>query len=63
MRVRLMEAMSVWMQVAAHLIELLAVAIILTGIAGGTARYVLRRTSQDAYNQYKEGLDKALLLG
>ena len=54
---------AIWMQVAAHIIELLAVVIILVGVAGGTARFILHRLSQDAYQEYKEGLDKALLLG
>jgi uncharacterized membrane protein len=51
------------MQVAAHGIELLAVAIILVGVAGGTIRFLFYSTSYRAYNQYKETLDKALLLG
>jgi uncharacterized membrane protein len=57
------EALGIWMRIAAHLIEVLAVAIILTGVVGGTTRFILRRMSHDAYSQYKEGLDKALLLG
>ena len=51
------------MQIAAHAIELLAVAIILAGVVGGTTRFLIRWTSYQAYNQYKEILDKALLLG
>jgi uncharacterized membrane protein len=51
------------MQVAAHGIELLAVAIILVGVAGGTIRFLFHSTSYRAYNEYKETLDKALLLG
>jgi uncharacterized membrane protein len=51
------------MQVAAHAIELLAVAIILAGVVGGTARFLFHWTRHQAYNQYKEILDKALLLG
>jgi uncharacterized membrane protein len=55
--------MIAMMQVAAHVVELLAVVIILAGVAGGTARFLFRWTSVQAYNQYKETLDKALLLG
>ncbi len=51
------------MQVAAQVIELLAVVIILGGVAGGTARFIFRWASVQGYNQYKEILDKALLLG
>jgi len=51
------------MQVAAHAIELLAVAIILAGVVGGTTRFLFQWTSYQAYNRYKEILDKALLLG
>ena len=54
---------GLWMQVATHVIELLAVAIILVGVAGGTTRFLFHWTSSQAYNQYKETLDKALLLG
>jgi uncharacterized membrane protein len=57
------EIMRLLMQVAAEAIEFLAVAIILAGVAGGTARFLLRWTSSQAYNQYKQTLDKALLLG
>ncbi len=55
--------MLVTMQVAAHVIELLAVVIILAGVAGGTIRFLFRWASVQGYNQYKETLDKALLLG
>ncbi|MBV8053985.1 MAG: DUF1622 domain-containing protein [Deltaproteobacteria bacterium] len=51
------------MQIVAHGIEWLAVAIILAGVAGGTTRFLLHWTSYRAYSQYKETLDKALLLG
>jgi uncharacterized membrane protein len=51
------------MQVASQGIELLAVAIILAGVAGGTTRFLFHWTNYRAYNQYKETLDKALLLG
>jgi uncharacterized membrane protein len=57
------EIMLLSMQVAAQGIELLAVAIILTGVAGGTTRFLFQWTRYQAYNQYKETLDKALLLG
>jgi len=57
------EIMVVWMQVAAHAIELLAVAIILAGVVGGTTRFLFRWARQQAYKQYKATLDKALLLG
>jgi uncharacterized membrane protein len=55
--------MIAMMQVAAHVVELLAVVMILAGVAGGTARFLFRWTSVQGYNQYKETLDKALLLG
>jgi uncharacterized membrane protein len=57
------ELMIAMMQVAAHVIELLAVVIILAGVAGGTARFLFRWMSGQDYNQYKKTLDKALLLG
>jgi uncharacterized membrane protein len=57
------EIMRLWMEVAAHVIELLAVAIILAGVAGGTARFLFHWTRDQAYGQYKEILGKALLLG
>ena len=51
------------MQFAAQGIELLAVAIILAGVIGGTTQFLFHWTRYQAYNQYKEILDKALLLG
>ena len=51
------------MQIAAGAIEVLAVAIILAGVASGTMRFIFHWTSRGSYNQYKEILDKALLLG
>jgi uncharacterized membrane protein len=51
------------MQVAAHAIELLAVVIILAGVAVGTTRFLFYRATYQAYNQYKETLGNALLLG
>jgi uncharacterized membrane protein len=60
---RLGETLRVWVQVAANAVELLAVVIILAGVAFGTTRFVLRWTSSQSYIQYKGTLDKALLLG
>jgi uncharacterized membrane protein len=57
------DIMLVSMKVAAHAIEILAVAIILAGVAAGTMRFLYHWTSYEAYNQYKETLGKALLLG
>ena len=51
------------MQVDAHCIELLAVVIILAGVAGGPAPLPFRWTSQQGCNEYKGTLGKALLLG
>jgi|SRR5262249_14709629 len=51
------------MQYAAHAIELLAVAIILAGVVGGTVRFLFNWRSFQAYDQYKKVLDRALLLG
>jgi uncharacterized membrane protein len=49
--------------IAAQGIEALAVAIILAGVVVGSAKFLLRRPSDASYNQYKEILGKALLLG
>ena len=51
-----------WIQLAAQAIELLAVAIIVVAIVIGTARFLARRASVSSYNQYKEILERALLL-
>ena len=51
-----------WIQVAAQAIELLAVAIIVVAIVIGTVRFLVQRASLSSYNQYKEILDRALLL-
>lgn len=51
-----------WIQTAAQAIELLAVAIIVAAIIVGTTRFVIQRASLSSYNQYKEILDRALLL-
>ena len=57
----------VWIEYAALLIELLAVAIIIVAIIFALARYLLRhatrRTGDDLYHQLKVSLGKALLLG
>jgi uncharacterized membrane protein len=60
-------AILVWIEYAALLIELLAVTIIIVAIVGALARYLLRyatrRTGDDRYQQLKVSLGKALLLG
>jgi uncharacterized membrane protein len=60
-------AILVWIEYAALLIELLAVAIIVIAIIVALARYlfryVTRRTEDDLYHQLKVSLGKALLLG
>ena len=57
----------VWIEYAALLIEILAVAIIIVAIIVALARYlfryVIRRTGDDLYHQLKVSLGKALLLG
>ncbi len=57
----------VWIEYAALLIELLAVAIIVVAIVVALARYFLRyatrRPGDDLYHQLKVSLGKALLLG
>jgi uncharacterized membrane protein len=57
----------VWIEYAALLIEILAVAIIIVAIIVALARYlfryVSRRTGDDPYHQLKVSLGKALLLG
>ena len=62
MHAELEATMRNWIQVAAQAIELLAVAIIVVALLVGTARFVVHRTSLSTYNQYKEILDRALLL-
>ena len=60
-------AILVWIEYAALLIELLAVTIIIVAIVGALARYLFRyatrRTGDDRYQQLKVSLGKALLLG
>jgi uncharacterized membrane protein len=57
----------VWIEYAALLIELLAVAIIIVSIIVSLGRYffrgVIRRTGDDHYHQLKVSLGRALLLG
>jgi uncharacterized membrane protein len=60
-------AVLVWIEYAALLIEILAVAIIIVAIVVALARYLFRyatrRTGDDLYHQLKVSLGKALLLG
>jgi uncharacterized membrane protein len=62
MQAELDGAMRGWTQVAAQAIELLAVAIIVVAILVGTARFLVHRANFSSYNQYKEILERALLL-
>src|SRR5215470_12156138 len=57
--------MRALIEFAAEAIEILAVALIVIAIAHGSLRYLLHLTRQveDAYEQYKIHLAKALLLG
>ena len=59
-------AILVWVEYAALLIELLAVAIIIAAIVVAVGRYlfrrVIQRTRDDHYHQLKVSLGKALLL-
>jgi uncharacterized membrane protein len=57
------EILRLLIEIATKGIELLAVAIIIAGVAVGTIRFLLRRASNETYNEYKQVLDKALLLG
>lgn len=52
-------------ELAAVVVEVLAVAIIIVAVAHGTARYLLHLQQQreDAYQRYKVYLAKSLLLG
>jgi uncharacterized membrane protein len=60
-------AILVWIEYAALLIEILAVAIIIVAIIVALAHYLvrrfIRRTEEDHYHQLKVSLGKALLLG
>jgi uncharacterized membrane protein len=50
-------------RIATEGIEVLAVAIIIAGVAVGTVRFLIRAANDETYNEYKQVLDKALLLG
>ena len=51
-------------RIATEGIEVLAVAIIIAGVAVGTVRFLIRGAKDETtYNEYKQVLDKALLLG
>ncbi|HTR62324.1 MAG TPA: DUF1622 domain-containing protein [Candidatus Binataceae bacterium] len=50
-------------EIATKGIEVLAVVIIIAGVAIGTVRFLLRGASEQTYEEYKQILDKALLLG
>jgi uncharacterized membrane protein len=57
------ETLKFPVEIAAQSIEILAVTIILVGLGIGTTRFLLhRRELATSYRQYKEILDKALLL-
>ena len=60
-------AILVWIEYAALLIEILAVMIIIVAIVVALARYLVRyatrRSGDDLYQQLKVSLGKALLLG
>jgi uncharacterized membrane protein len=60
-------AVLVWIEYAALLIEILAVAIIVIAIVVALGRYLvrrfIRRAEEDHYHQLKVSLGKALLLG
>jgi len=57
--------MRILIELAAQAIEMFAVAIIMIAIVHGTIRYLIRINQQvdDAYQQLKAQLGKALLLG
>src|SRR5258708_24995612 len=57
--------MRILIELAAEAIEAFAVAIIVIAIAHGSVRYVvhLRQQVENAYEQYKAQVGKALLLG
>jgi uncharacterized membrane protein len=57
------EGLRFLIEIATTGIEVLAVVIIIAGVAIGTARFVIRGASNETYNEYKQVLDKALLLG
>ena len=57
------QIIHIWMGAAAQAIELLAVAMILAGVAAGTTGFLVRWSKPENYKRYKETLDKSLLLG
>jgi len=57
------EVVRLLIEIATRGIELLAVAIIIAGVVAGTLRFLIRGASDHNYNEYKQILDKALLLG
>jgi uncharacterized membrane protein len=60
----MIETLKFAVEIAAEGIEILAVAIILAGLGLGTVRFLLHSIAlATSYSQYKEILDKALLLG
>jgi uncharacterized membrane protein len=57
------EVLRLPIEIATTGIEVLAVMIIIAGVVVGTARFIVRGARDETYNEYKEILDKALLLG
>ena len=57
------EVVRLVITIATKAIEVLAVGIIIAGVAAGTIRFLVRGASNETYNEYKQILDKALLLG
>ena len=57
------EILRLIIEIATKGIEVLAVAIIIAGVTVGTLRFLIRGASDQTYNEYKQILDKALLLG
>ena len=63
MQVEISGVLHLLIEILTKGIELLAIAIIVAGVVVGTARFVMRGASNESYNEYKQILDKALLLG
>jgi uncharacterized membrane protein len=57
------EVIRLLIEIATTGVEVLAVIIIIAGVAAGTVRFLMRGASNETYNEYKQVLDKALLLG
>ena len=57
------EVIRLLIETATTGVEVLAVIIIIAGVAAGTIRFLMRGASDETYNEYKQVLDKALLLG